>query len=256
MTSLADALGHSLLAGGVGTTVGALPVLFVRRISPRMESTLAGFSAGVMLAASFVGLLLPALATAAATNGATGTLGVLAGTAVGALAIAALHRWAPHEHFMKGKEGAAPSRLAGVWLFAIALALHNVPEGLAVGVGVASGDAAISWPVTWAIAVQNAPEGLIVAVAFLSAGQSRATALLVTAGTGLVEPLGAIAGFVALQFATSLLPAALAFAAGAMLFVVSHEVIPESHRAGRSTVATFGFVLGVLAMLALDTGLG
>ncbi len=137
-------------------------------------------------------------------------------------------------------------------MFAIALALHNVPEGLAVGVGVASGNAEVSWPVTWAIAVQNVPEGLIVAVAFLAAGQSRTTALLVTAATGFVEPLGAVAGFAALQLATSLLPGALAFAAGAMLFVVSHEIIPESHREGRSTVATFGVVAGVLTMLQLD----
>jgi zinc transporter, ZIP family len=248
--SLAEALGQSVLAGGAGTTLGALPVLLVRRIAPGPEAVLAGFSAGVMLAASFVALLLPALELAPSATR------VLLGTAAGAAAIALLHRMLPHEHFGHAHAGPARSGLGRVWLLAIALALHNVPEGLAVGVAAASGDARVSWPVTWAIAAQNLPEGLIVAVAFLAAGQSRAVALLVTAATGLVEPLGALAGFTALQLTSSLLPAALAFAAGAMLFVVSHEIIPESHRAGRSTPATLGLVGGVLLMLQLDAWLG
>jgi len=260
MTSgtFADALGHSLLAGGLGTGLGALPVLFVRSISPRTESALAGFSAGVMLAAAFVGLLLPALEAAQrdAAGGALATWPVLLGTALGALAIDLLHRLSPHEHFGKGPEHAQGSRIARVWLFAIALALHNVPEGLAVGVGVASGDALVSWPVTLSIAAQNVPEGLIVAVAFLAAGQSKRTALLVTLATGLVEPLGAMVGFGAVQLVAGLMPAALAFAAGAMLYVVSHEIIPESHREGRSAIATFGLMLGVLLMLQFDAWLG
>jgi zinc transporter, ZIP family len=255
MTTLFDALGHSLLAGGLGTGIGALPVLFVRTIGPRLESTLAGFSAGVMLAASFVGLLLPALAMAEQQNGGA-TWPILAGTALGAIAIDLLHRLMPHEHFGKGLENAERSGLARVWLFAIALALHNLPEGLAVGVGAASGDARVSWPVTLSIGVQNAPEGLIVAVAFVAAGYQKRTALLVTLATGLVEPVGAMFGFAALQIAAAALPAALAFAAGAMLYVVSHEIIPESHREGRSAAATFGLVVGVLAMLQFDAWLG
>lgn len=256
--SLDDAFLQSLLAGGVGTGVGALPVLFVRTIGARTESLLAGFSAGVMLAAAFVGLLLPALELTRPTADARAfaTWPVLLGTALGALAIDLLHRRAPHEHFQKGQEHADQSRLSRVWLFAIALALHNVPEGLAVGVGVASGDALVSWPVTLSIAVQNAPEGLIVAVAFLAAGESRRKALLVTLATGLVEPLGAMLGFLAVQAASGIMPAALAFAAGAMLYVVSHEIIPESHRDGRSAIATFGVVVGVLVMLQFDAWLG
>ncbi|MBM4062896.1 MAG: ZIP family metal transporter [Planctomycetes bacterium] len=254
--SLTAALGHSLLAGGLGTGLGALPVLFVRTIGPRVESALAGFSAGVMLAASFVGLLLPALELAQRPAASGSTWPVLLGVALGALTIDLLHRWSPHEHFGKGAEGAGRSRLARTWLFAIALALHNVPEGLAVGVGVASGDAQVSWPVTLSIGAQNAPEGLIVAVAFLAAGQGRLRALLVTFATGLVEPLGAVLGYLAVQLVTTAMPGALAFAAGAMLYVVSHEIIPESHREGRSAGATFGVVLGVLAMLQFDAWLG
>jgi ZIP family zinc transporter len=254
--SLQEALVHSLLAGGVGTGVGAIPVLFVRRIGPRLESALAGFSAGVMLAASFVALLLPALALSAAPRGEGGTWPVLVGVGVGALAIAVLHRTSPHEHFGKGHEGAASRRLSRTWLFAIALGLHNLPEGLAIGVGVASGDADVSMPVTLGIGVQNVPEGLIVAVAFVAAGYRKSLALLVTLLTGLVEPVGAVLGYGAVQAVTTIMPAALAFAAGAMLYVVSHEIIPESHREGRSAVATFGVVLGVLAMLQIDAWLG
>lgn len=255
--SLGLAFLHSLLAGGVGTALGAVPVLFVRRITPRAESALAGFSAGVMLAASFVALLLPALALVQHEDaGPFASWPVLLGVALGALAIDLLHRTAPHEHFGKGHEGAAGSAVPRVWLFAIALALHNVPEGLAVGVGVASGDAQVSLPVTLGIAVQNVPEGLIVAVAFLAAGYRKSQALLVTLATGLVEPIGAIIGYGFVQVVTSAMPSALAFAAGAMVYVVSHEIIPESHREGRSTMATFGVVLGVLAMLQVDSWLG
>lgn len=255
--TLAEALGHSLLAGGLGTGIGALPVLFVRGIRARAEAALAGFSAGVMLAAAFVGLLLPAIALVqAGDGGAFATLPVLLGTALGAVVIDVLHRWSPHAHFAKGPESCGDRRLGQVWLFAIALALHNVPEGLAVGVGVASGDAHVSWPVTWSIAIQNVPEGLIVAVAFVAAGQRKSRALLVTLATGFVEPIGAVFGFAAVQLAAAAMAPALAFAAGAMLYVVSHEIIPESHRDGRSGVATGGLVLGVLVMLQFDAWLG
>lgn len=256
--TLGEALLHSLLAGGVGTGLGALPVLFIRQVTRRLESLLAGFSAGVMLAASFVGLLLPALelARTGQPDSAFASWPVLLGTACGALAIDQLHRRTPHEHFQKGEENCGRSRLTRVWLFAIALALHNVPEGLAVGVGVASGDALVSWPVTLSIAVQNAPEGLIVAVAFLAAGERLGTSLWVTLATGLVEPLGAAIGFLAVQMVAGIMPGALAFAAGAMLYVVSHEIIPESHRDGRSAIATFGLVTGVLLMLQFDAWLG
>lgn len=255
--TLGTALVHSLIAGGGGTALGAVPVLFVSRIGERLESGLAGFSAGVMLAASFFGLLLPALeGLTAADDSAVATWPALLGVALGALAIAVIHRFAPHEHFVKGAEGIEASRLARVWLFAIALTLHNLPEGLAIGVGVATGDEQLSLPVTIGIGVQNVPEGLIVAVAFLAAGYRKSTALLVTLATGLVEPIGAVCGYLALQVATAAMPGALAFAAGAMIYVVSHEIIPESHREGRSAVATFGLMTGVIAMLQIDAWLG
>ncbi len=256
--SLGLAFAHSMIAGAGGTAIGAVPVLFVARIGDRLESALAGFSAGVMLAAAFFGLLLPALEDLGAPTDA-GPLAIwpaLVGITLGGLVIASIERFAPHEHFAKGAEGRASNRLHRVWLFAIALSLHNLPEGLAVGVGVATGDDSLSLPVTIAIGVQNAPEGLIVAVAFLTAGYRKSTAMLVTLATGLVEPIGAMLGYLALQVATAAMPAALAFAAGAMIYVVSHEIIPESHRDGRSAIATGGVMVGVLAMLLIDALIG
>lgn len=255
--TLAQVLIASLLAGGLGTTLGALPIIAVRKLSTAVECTLAGFSAGVMLAASFVSLLLPSIELSQ-QNASSAFLALVpwgAGLLLGALAIHVLHRALPHEHFVKGAEGSAGARMHRVWLFAVALALHNLPEGMAVGVAVASGDASVSLPVTLGIAVQNVPEGLIVALAFFAAGHTKTRALAVTAATGLVEPIGAMLGWSALQLATSALPFALAFAAGAMLFVISHEVIPESHREGRSSVATAGLIVGVFAMLGFDVWL-
>ncbi|HLU39536.1 MAG TPA: ZIP family metal transporter, partial [Planctomycetota bacterium] len=179
-TSFTDALVHSLLAGGVGTGIGALPVMLVRRIGLRLESALAGFSAGVMLAASFVALLLPAFELARHAGGSAATWPVLVGVAFGGAAIAVAHRWMPHEHFVRRRVHHGPTSLSRVWLLTIALALHNVPEGFAVGVAVASGDAQIGWPVTASIGAQNVPEGLIVAVAFVAAGYRKRTAFLVT----------------------------------------------------------------------------
>lgn len=255
--SLAAAAMQSFLAGGVGTALGAVPILFLRRIAPRVESALSGFSAGVMLAAAFVALLLPALelARAGSVHSFTASIPIALGVALGTAFVAWLHGALPHEHFAKGREGADSARLRRVWLFALALALHNVPEGLAVGVGVASGDEHVSLPVTLGIAVQNVPEGLIVALAFVAAGYTKREALLVTAATGIVEPVAACFGWTALQFVSAAMPAALSFAAGAMIYVVSHEIIPESHREERSVVATWGLVLGVLLMVLVDAAL-
>lgn len=142
--------------------------------------------------------------------------------------------------------------LARTWLFVIAIALHNLPEGLAVGVGVASGDAALADGVTLSIALQNAPEGLIVAVALLAEGYSKARSVAYAALSGLVEPVGAVVGFLAASAADAALPVALAFAGGAMIYVVSGEVIPESHRGRGAKAATWGTVLGCGVALALD----
>lgn len=234
------------------TGAGALPVIFVRTISDAARDTLLGFGAGVMLAASFFSLLKPALESAAAVAGGAGggVLIVAAGISLGAAALMAADRWLPHEHFVKGREGGNADHAAGLWLFVIAITLHNVPEGLAVGVAQGSGNGNA---LTAGIAIQNMPEGLIVAIALATLGISRWKAAALALATGMAEPVGGLIGASAISHAAAMLPWGLAFAAGAMLFVISHEIIPETHRNGNERVATIGLIGGFVLMMLFDT---
>jgi len=159
----------------------------------------------------------------------------------------------PHEHFVNRAAGTRSREIARIWLFVSAIALHNLPEGLAVGVGFGQDDAARASALSLAVAIQNLPEGLVVAAALVAAGYSRATAVLVALGTGFVEPIGGILGTGALALSSAVLPFALAFAGGAMVWVVSHEIIPESHRGGHERLATSGLLGGFAVMMLLDT---
>lgn len=231
----------------LATALGALPVLVTRRIGAGVQGMLLGFGAGVMLAASVFSLLLPGFEAAAAQgaspSGAAFT--VAAALLAGALALLALDRGLPHSHAPGGQRSAR-----AVWLFVFAIAVHNIPEGLAIGVaaGETSGNA-----VATGISLQNVPEGLIVAIALVAAGYSRALAFVVAALSGLVEPAAALAGSLMVAQSAALLPWGLGAAAGAMLFVVSHEIIPESHRRGHETLATGGLIAGFVGMMLMDT---
>jgi len=235
------------------TGAGALPVLVVRRISDATRDALLGFGAGVMLAASFFSLLAPALESGARVAGSAtgGVLIAAAGVVIGAAVLMAADRWLPHEHFVKGCEGCAvPANAAGLWLFVVAITLHNIPEGLAVGVA-QGGDSGTA--LTAGIAIQNMPEGLIVAIALVTLGISRWKAAALALATGMAEPLGGIIGAAVVGYAAAMLPWGLAFAAGAMLFVISHEIIPETHRNGNERVATIGLIGGFVLMMLFDT---
>lgn len=206
-----------------------------------------------MLAATFFSLLGPGLEEATARWDRWGGLGIATVALVsGAALVAILHRYSPHEHFIKGPEGADKTRLARVWLFVIAITLHNFPEGLAVGVGAASGELDIALPITLGIGLQNIPEGLVVALSLLREGYARDRAVLVGCATGLVEPIGALVGAGVLAVSSTILPAVLCFSAGAMLFVISDEVIPESHQGPHAGAATWGVVGGFVLMMVLD----
>lgn len=248
----------SLLGGLVATTVGAFPALVVGHLSPRVANAMLAFAAGVMLAATVFSLLLPGLALAEPRFGGprAGALAVVAAMFAGGLAMSAIHRLLPHEHFLKGHEGPARERLARVWLLVLAISVHNFPEGLSMGVGAASGDATIGLGVTLGIGLQNLPEGFAVAMSLVGLGYSRAQALGVAALTGSVELLGGLAGAGLLAISQALLPVALAFAAGTMLFVISDEVIPETHRAGFGDTATAALFVGFGLMFFLDVVLG
>lgn len=255
------------LAGGLvaafATGLGTLPVMFSQRMSERTQDTLLGFGAGVMLAACVFSLILPGMASVRQQNIGGGTdfaAAWVVATAIllGAGAMMAIDRMLPHEHFIKGREGMdadTARKLQRTWLFVFAIALHNFPEGLAIGVGYASEGAAGNALAT-GIAIQDVPEGLVVAVALLSAGYSRKTAVLLAILTGLVEPIGAVIGALVVSTSLGVLPWGLGFAAGAMLFVISHEIIPESHRKGHETFATGGLMLGFVLMMIMDTALG
>lgn len=244
------------LAAGTATCIGAIPILFGREISDRYLDIMLGFAAGVMLAASAFSLLVPALSMDPIyTNVELEPVMItVMGFITGALFIHIIDRWAPHQHFISGPEGSKnmSKRLAATWLFVIAITIHNFPEGLAVGVGFGSGDVAAGTVIALAIGLQNIPEGTAVALPLVREGYSRSDALKITLATGLVEPIGGLIGVAAVTIATGMLGFGMAFAAGAMIFVVSDEIIPESHRKGHERPATFGVILGFVVMMFLD----
>lgn len=246
------------LAGFGATAVGALAGVTLRRLSQRAEDSLLGFAAGMMLAASSFSLILPGLAAAREMTGSgpQAALTVVGGMALGVLLMLGLDRFTPHEHDSTGPCGPGCERIGRVWLFVLAITLHNLPEGMAIGVSFAQGDMNVGLPLTSAIAIQDIPEGLAVVMALRAAGIGSWPAVLMAGASGLMEPLGSlfgagIAGGLALAY-----PVGLGLAAGAMIFVVSHEVIPETHRNGHQTTATLGLMAGFAVMMFLDTAMG
>jgi ZIP family zinc transporter len=211
-----------------------------------------------MLAASFFSLLLPGLAYAAADLGSRNwaVLVISAAVLIGAGTLAYLNRRVPHEHFILGRSGGDPKALRRIWLFVIAITLHNFPEGLAVGVGFGGGDLGKATTLAIGIGLQNVPEGLAVATALVSQNYSRLTAAAIGTATGLVEPIGGLLGVAAVSLFSPLLPWGMGFAAGAMIFVISNEIVPETHRKGHEDRATAGLMVGVVVMMMLDVAFG
>lgn len=246
------------VAGFATTALGALPALVLRGLPQRLEDSLLGLAAGMMLAASAFSLLLPGLDAGAALLGSKvfGAGVVVLGMALGVLLMLGLDAFIPHEHEKSGPCGPGYERCSRIWLFVFAIAVHNLPEGMAIGVSFSQADMSVGLPLTTAIALQDIPEGLAVALALRAAGFAPGFSVLVAIATGLLEPLGALLG-VGLSSGLALAyPAGLGLAAGAMIFVVSHEVIPETHRNGHQTPATLGLMAGFALMMVLDTTLG
>ncbi|MCP8311722.1 MAG: ZIP family metal transporter [Candidatus Methylarchaceae archaeon HK02M1] len=236
------------LIAGAATGIGGLPVFFIKDISHRTLDTMLGFAAGVMLAATAFSLLIPAIELG-------GVLVTLVGFLAGGVFVYLLDRYVPHTHLIKGPEGPSSS-LSRVSLLILAITIHNFPEGLAVGLTFGGGDISAGIVIATAIGLQNIPEGSAVAFPLIREGFRRRKALWYATLTGLVEPVGGLIGVAVVALARPLLPSSLAFAAGAMAFVVSHEMIPESHRKGHENEATFGFILGFSVMMFLDTIFG
>lgn len=235
-----------IVAAGAATGIGGLWLLLVPDPTDRLLDVLLGFTAGVMLAATAFSLLVPALEE--------GTLAeVLAGVAAGGAALLALDAYVPHVHLRfaeAGHENEPAARRATLLLSA--LTIHNIPEGLAVGVAFAAGGADLGIPIALAIGIQNIPEGFAAAAPLIAAGTSRRKAAAVAAATGAVEPPAALVALAALGPASVLLPFGLSFAAGAMLYVIVDELVPESHARGNERAATVALLAGFALMLALD----
>lgn len=246
------------MSGFTATAIGALGAIALRDIAARTQDVMLGFAAGMMLAASSFSLILPGVEAARqlSGNGLLAAAIVVLGLALGVALMIGLDRFVPHEHEKSGRRGPEAKRINRVWLFVLAITLHNLPEGMAIGVSFATGDMQVGIPLTTAIAIQDIPEGLAVAMALRVTGISALRAALIAVGSGLMEPFGALVGLgISNSFALGY-PIALGLAAGAMIFVVSHEVIPETHRNGHETPATLGLMLGFGVMMFLDTALG
>lgn len=242
------------LVAGMATGVGGACVYAIRKLSARTEDMLLSGAAGVMLAATFFSLIVPAIerSDAFGRGHVVSVAIVIAGIVAGAVTLWAIHAYTPHEHLGFKREGPDAPRVSRVLLFVFAIALHNFPEGLAVGVAVAGTSIHDGMPVAIGIGLQNVPEGLAVATSLLGLGVSRTRSFLAALLTGFIEPLGGVVSSVAVTFAAPMLPLTLAFSAGAMLFIISDEIIPETHRRGYETQATFSLIGGFALMMLLD----
>lgn len=247
----------SLLAG-LGTGIGALPVLLPLKPAAKLEGILLGIGGGIMLAATSFSLLVPGTEAAIALgySGATAALIIAIGVLLGGGLLWLVHNRFPHEHIFKGQEGPKADNLKRIWLFVAAITLHNFPEGLAVGVGFGAGETSTALALTLGIALQNVPEGLVVAWSLKNLNYSPWYALGVSTLTGLVEPLGGILGAGLVSIAQEALPWGMALAAGAMLFVIVDEIIPDISQKSLGQSGTLGVMVGFVVMMFLDIALG
>lgn len=241
-----------LTALGVGgaTVIGALIGFAFKNISHKFSDVVLSFAAGVMLSAAVIGLILPSLEY----GGKLGILVTVAGVFVGAFALSLIDKLVPHLHKLAGEdiEDHNNANLGKVLLFVSAIAIHNLPEGIAAGVGFGSGNAAQALVIAGGIALQNIPEGMVIIGPMLAAGVKPKRTLVIAMMTGLVEVVGTLIGYFAVSVATVILPFALAFAGGTMLYVISDEMIPETHAHGSERGATYALLVGFCLMLVVD----
>ena len=245
-----------LTALGVGgaTLFGVAIGFIFKNLSHKFSDIVLSFAAGVMLSAAVIGLVLPSLEH----GGKWGILITIGGIFAGALCLNLIDRLVPHLHKMAGAEPEAhgSSKLGKVLLFVTAIAIHNLPEGIAAGVGFGSENDAQALVIAGGIALQNIPEGMVIVGPMLAAGVKPRRAFLLAALTGVVEIIGTLLGYLAVSVATAILPFALAFAGGTMLYVVSDEMIPETHAHGHQRGATYALLVGFCLMLVTDLLLG
>ncbi len=246
-----------LTALGVGgaTVIGSLLGFVFKKISHKFEDIILSFAAGIMLAASVMGLILPSLEF----GGKYGLIKTIVGLFAGAFCLNLIDKLVPHLHNLVGHEDMEAhqkSNLSKVLLFVLAIGIHNLPEGIAAGVGFGSGDTSGAMMIAIGIALQNVPEGMIIIGPMLSAGVKPGKAFIIALITGIVEVVGTFMGYFAVNISSVVLPVALAFAGGTMLYVVSDEMLSETHGHGSQRGATYALLIGFTVMLITDTLLG
>lgn len=245
-----------LTALGVGgaTMMGSILGFAFKKISHKFSDIVLSFAAGVMLAAAVLGLILPSLEY----GGKYGLLFTISGIFVGAIALNLIDKLVPHLHKLMGPdiESHNNANLSKVLLFVTAIAIHNLPEGIAAGVGFGAGDTSQALIIAGGIALQNIPEGMVIIGPMLASGVSARKTFICAMITGLVEVVGTLIGYFAVSIASMILPFALAFAGGTMLYVISDEMIPETHAHGSERGATYALLVGFCVMLLTDVLLG
>jgi len=245
-----------LTALGVGgaTVFGSLIGFAFKNISHKFSDIVLSFAAGVMLSAAVLGLIIPSLET----GGRYGLLITIAGIFAGAACLNLIDKIVPHLHKMMGAdiESHNNANLNKVLLFVTAIAIHNLPEGIAAGVSFGSDDISQAILIAGGIALQNIPEGMVIIGPMLAAGVSPRKTFVSAMITGLIEVIGTLVGYLAVTIASAILPFALAFAGGTMLYVISDEMIPETHSHGSERGATYALLVGFCVMLISDVLLG
>ena len=247
-----------LTALGVGgaTVFGAVLGMVFKNISHKINDIILSFAAGVMLAAAVIGLILPSIEK----GGKYGVIITIVGIFAGAACVNLIDKLVPHLHKMTGVDSEShpemQQQLNRVLLFVIAIGIHNLPEGLAAGVGFGTGNTSDALTIASGIALQNIPEGMVIIAPMLAAGMSKGKTFLIAALTGAVEVLGTFIGYLAVSISTAILPFALAFAGGTMLYVISDEVLLETHAHGSERGATYALLVGFCLLLVFDVLLG
>jgi ZIP family zinc transporter len=246
-----------LTALGVGgaTIIGALIGFIFKNLSHKFSDIVLSFAAGVMLAAAVLGLILPSVEF----GGDWWIPITLGGILVGAICLNLMDKLVPHLHKLSGLDQEAHrgnDKIGKVLLFVFAIAIHNLPEGIAAGVGFGSGNTSEALVIAGGIALQNIPEGMVIIAPMLAAGMSKTRTFIYALMTGLVEVVGTLIGYFAVSISTAILPFALAFAGGTMLYVISDEMIPETHAHGSQRGATYALLIGFCLMLTVDILLG
>ena len=245
-----------ITARGVGgaTIIGAVIGFIFKKMSHTFSDIVLSFAAGVMLAAAVIGLIIPSLEY----GGKYGILITIAGIFAGALCLNLIDKLVPHLHKLAGSdiETHNNANLSKVLLFVTAIAIHNLPEGIAAGVGFGSGDTSGALIIAGGIALQNIPEGMVIIGPMLAAGIKPAKTFWIALLTGIIEVIGTLIGYFAVSIASAILPFALAFAGGTMLYVISDEMIPETHAHGHEQGATYALLVGFCLMLVTDFLLG